>query len=736
MAQMRGAAFFALSTLLWAVTLRAALPEPARQHEPWTPPPTSTLPDYVFKVAGTLFDAGLADPRGGTYREVEIFAPNRDKGTLETHAWVFPGGYAVCWNGLVYHVKAAGLPADLDRDVRAILASQPWSGVLPFPVQRPPHTVPFWSGLQRGATIAPASIALLARVGRVDLAGQLWQVPQPSLMGDPQPHAAEEDIWLSTAASAWFQTAFMRLYDAFTAADDQEAADIAESLLQWRDRVPLSWRERKNWQPLRIPDISVLASVPAIFADARRRLGQPARQPVDLRALSEGKADPTGYLSQPQAARIADLIGRLQDVRGDKVSIPGPLFFSFDPVCALLIKEGEGAVDALLDAYDSDRRLTRTFDYSRPWIISSYFPVAVHEVVQVLLTDILGDLAPVQNATPAELRTWWQQYRSMNQVERHFEVLADDHATREVWLNSARFLTTRSDIQGLGGNVLIPKTACQPDKPAPPNGEPLRTRRNPSLVELLGRRTASLAASHSTFTCPMAVAAALWDMQASLPALHAAAALDDCRADHLVAAARLSVGDPSAAAEWSAVIRRRASSPVLLVSDLAPLWMFPDDPELQQTAEWLFTGPESPLSPTRRPDFVDSPLLAVPAFRQAVLSSLADSTTIGTATRSADRALSYRLGNVTHSGLMEPRQDPRQVQPGQERPVRVKDMVGWRLTNLDGAPHFDLDWPESGKDAVITEISEFLHAHGDELRAFPTRLQDTACIQERIYRNR
>jgi hypothetical protein len=39
--------------------------------------------------------------------------------------------------------------------------------------------------------------------------------------------------------------------------------------------------------------------------------------------------------------------------------------YAFNPVYTLLKKEGAEAVEALLHAYQNDKRLTRTFDYSR-----------------------------------------------------------------------------------------------------------------------------------------------------------------------------------------------------------------------------------------------------------------------------------------------------------------------------------------------------------------------------------
>src|ERR1035441_134141 len=44
--------------MLLAGVASAALPEPPKQHEPWTPPSGQGIPDYVVKVSTALFDAG------------------------------------------------------------------------------------------------------------------------------------------------------------------------------------------------------------------------------------------------------------------------------------------------------------------------------------------------------------------------------------------------------------------------------------------------------------------------------------------------------------------------------------------------------------------------------------------------------------------------------------------------------------------------------------------------------
>jgi hypothetical protein len=721
-----------IGLLLATAGARAALPEPPKQHDPWTPPVTHGVPEFVVKVAATLFEAGLADPRGGEYREVELPIQRDKKTTVATHAWVFSGGYAVSWNGLVYRIVKAGGRADLDQDVRVIVDVGPWSGRMHLRRQQPPPKAGFWFDLELGEMLAPASICLLLRLGRPDLAELIWKAPEGNnnVWGLAQQRENEEGLWLSTAARAWFGTAYWRLIGAFEGGDDQQAYDVAESIVQWRSRVPDAWRQRNVWYPHRLPDISFLDPAPAIFVDSQRRLHEPVGSKVDVESIAKIEAGPN--------TRISALVSRLDEVRGAKIAWPGPLFFSFDPVYEQLKKEGEAAVDALLDAYENDQRLTRTFDYSRPWQVEQT-PVPVRQVVELLLGDLVGDSSFIHGSAPGELRTWWRQHHSSSRAARSFEVLADDRAASERWLDSAGYITMRSDVQWGDGRPLSQDgEACDPAKPVPPlYGESLRSRQAPSVSELLAARTMALARSNSVRTCRMAVTAALWDSSAALPALRAAAQLQTCRADAVVTAARLTLGDAGAASEWAAEIRNWREFPPLSVDQFAPLWMFPDDPALQQLADWLFTRPEAPWSPALKYEDVYSPLLGVPAYRRAVKLALEDAKVVGKATRSADGTLSFGLDGRASGGSIgpSPSHDHHQAPPGQERPIRVKDLVAMELMGLDGAPEFGLDWPQGDKDAIISDMIQFLAKHEDEVRAFPAHLQDTSCIGQRVYMN-
>jgi len=680
-----------------------------------------------------MFEAGLADPRDGAYREVQLRSSNEDGTPLQTHAWVFAAGYAVCWNGLVYAVQNVGALADLDRDVHKIVSAQPWSRRQPFRSE-PPAPAAFWFNMVSGQTMAPASIAMLLRLGRPDLAALFSDAPDARFFARRGEHETNLAEWFSAAVMTWLGSAFWRLTEARTHNDDQDAADVGESLLAWETSA-LALSQKMSSTSL---DLSFLDAVPALLSDSGRRLREPRRPNVDFAGLAWGNGTRTpssaAFLARPQHERITDLIDRLEDVHGDKIAIPGPIVFLFDPICELLTKEGEAAVGPLIDAYEHDQRLTRTLDYVRPWS-TERTPIPVNQVVKIILGDILRAPDLVASSTPAELRAWWEQHKASSTVTRSFEVLADDHETEQRWLESAEFITRRSDIQLSGGQILAADEDCSPTKTAPePYGEKLRSRNNPSVSALLEKRTAILTTKHVDTACRMAFLAFLWDPKASLPVLQTASNLAACRTDRQVTAARVSLGDPQAAADWAATIQARVSKPGFRTSELSPLWMFPDDPILQKAAEELFAQPGSPLSPAVEYQEINSPLLTIPAFRRALTRALSDESVVGNATRSTEGFLSFTVKNGG-GGSSKPRQDPRQVAPGEERPVRVKDLAAWELSELDGAPEFNLDWPESDKDTAIAEIAEFLKRHQDGLQAFPAKPQDMTCPGEHVYLN-
>ena len=295
---------FVLYVLCAAPLVCAALPEPPAQHQDWTAPLAPGIPDYVMRTTDFLFNAGLADPRGGEYREVEI-------ARLKTHAWVFPGGYAVGWNGLVYPVLNAGPLADLASDVGIVAGAEPWSGRIALRREPTPERAGFWFRMEGPGTLAPLSIALLLRLGRPELALELWQAPESKdFWNQVHPREKGEPEWMNTAVTSWLGTAFWRFAFDWERGEDREAVEVGESLLLWEQHESLR--------------LSFLRTVPELMADSKRRLSAPARPHVDFAPLLEtGKTDDpalAALLKKPQAAWITELIDRLDDVHGDKLT--------------------------------------------------------------------------------------------------------------------------------------------------------------------------------------------------------------------------------------------------------------------------------------------------------------------------------------------------------------------------------------------------------------------------------
>jgi hypothetical protein len=156
---------------------RGLLPTTPQQHSPWSPL-DSGLPPKAVTAIQLLFDQGLADPRGCDYRAIEVQTGIDLKS--QTHGWVLPGlepqRFAVCWNGLVYPVASVGAPADLRKDVEAMVEKdkKTW-GVYPgyrrevrgkWPTEE-------WITVSDD-TIRPLGITLLLRLGRPRLAKQIW----------------------------------------------------------------------------------------------------------------------------------------------------------------------------------------------------------------------------------------------------------------------------------------------------------------------------------------------------------------------------------------------------------------------------------------------------------------------------------------------------------------------------------------------------------------------------------
>jgi len=623
-----------LATLLAAFSLSradGALPEPPRQHEPWQATGGADVPTELAEAVALLFDAGMADPRGGEYREIELDRKALRWRSNSSRGWYFEGGFAVGWDGMVHRVKRVGEKLDLWSDVAARVPAVPPSVV---------------------------SVVMLLRLGEAELARQMYlDAKRRSMSGLPieyiggqvdRPRRRME--FFREAARAWLIAIFHQAVDAHAEGDDRTAVEIAEWLMARRGAVDVEWKRAAPPVGLGTDGkspVDFLDPVAALHADSERRLRQPVRSAFDEMALG----------GMAQRERIAALIERLEDVNELQIGID----LIRSPICRMLAAEGSEAVEALVDVLDQDKRLTRSHSFRRP-VFAPRQSISVAEVAAAILRSHYG--INFSRTDPVKRREWLLRNKYRTLAERAFDLLADDTNDDAAWMEGAR-------------------TLLQPNKQGPGvMGEELRSRKMPSVSDLLSRRAKEM----KTWASEMALLLYQWEPAAALPALQ-------FNAGHWgrgvswgrMMAARIQLGDHSAVRQYiMGMDNYQSNSP----EDLTPLWTAPDDEKLQALARKLFLDPGAPLSPSNTSrggklrEILGQPLLLRnPVYRESLLRALKGSETVGTWERRADGGWSIHVGSF---GVGSDGQGKTQTPMKQD--IRLGDFIAWRLSQLRGFP--------------------------------------------------
>ncbi|MGC3966063.1 MAG: hypothetical protein QM775_01430 [Pirellulales bacterium] len=117
---------------------------------------------------------------------------------------------------------------------------------------------------------------------------------------------------------------------------------------------------------------------------------------------------------------------------------------------------------------------------------------------------------------------------------------------------------------------------------------------------------------------------------------------------------------------------------------------------------------------TWKRDLLSSPLIGLPGFREYLQSSLRDKSEFGNVVidlKQPSIAVNEKQGGMMGGQIPRPANadDPRFQKP---IPSRNADFVAWRLSFIEGAPPFEIYWPEERRDAGITAMVEFLERYG------------------------
>jgi hypothetical protein len=756
-----------------------SIPDPPRQRERWTPPDTK-LPRFLINATAALFEAGMADPCGCEYRDIEV----RDTSLIKTRGFVLPetpgdaGRFAVDWDGVVYPVSSVGALADLKADVRSVteaMIKARREAVTPrarrsglsagFPASNRQSDLLFGpSGPTAVDNQSPLKLCVLLRLGRADLAEQLFAAGTLWTSKVPSGDLTDYHITFLTLANEWAGVVFDRLISAHVRGDDVVALAAARRLAAFQKAVDaraaamgFERPERRAGAPGPSSYLGSLDRLPALLADHERRAQEPPRGPIPARG-----GDASG--------RIASLIRDFDQIHVVQWSNPGSADPGSAPIVQQVIAEGDLAVEPLLAALASDTRLTRSVSGVRG-------PAYVHPVTDAVYRALEGILKAnrflddpneyAARTTPegrkrlaAAMRAFWVKNRAITLEERWYRALRDDSAGTDRWLEAAAGIIqpTGENRPPYTGRVYSLKPLKAGEVPAL-KGDPLRSRHGPSVSDLMARRVVDIlrTANPSSIpdiglirACELAMAFARWDESAALPTLKLL--METCRersqGDHDIHRSdpgygsqiagftliRNRAGDRAALEEYAAWVKgiRPESIERGLVEILEPMWTYPVHPAIAAAARTMFVDPKSPWLPlvphkkgrqgvlSQIP--IDSPLVCVAEFREALLAALADQSSAGTAKRLESGGFEYSLvsGTRGNAGMRGAEPDDR---VNVEVAFRACDYIAWQLSTLPAAPECQLYWTESRRDTAVAACRAYLLKYGRTLstEGLPTK---------------
>jgi hypothetical protein len=463
------------------------------------------------------------------------------------------------------------------------------------------------------------------------------------------------------------------------------------------------------------------------------------------------------------------------------------------PVVNALIKEGPAAVELLLDCLVNDRRLTRVAGLS-PSTCGDFLSgrdfigvdlAAYAALCGILKADGFGPLTeegyyhgcqegpdaesshppalpfhvgpgsisdpglPKRRAVAAEIRRRWERIKGRWEAEAWLAVLADSEMTCKVWLDAAQKIVAPAESKEAAPPVAEALPNVAQESKSPMAGETLRAIKNPSVTELLARRSdesADMAKRQEPHffdwgpVCDLTLCLAKWDPKGAVPVIHRR--LADLRrpmrnefpfgnqgldylADHaanLMEAGLQAGPDPTIVHDYVAWLRATPPNDISFSKPLIfmPLWRHPDIPKLAELSRWLFLADDSPwhpiheLKPLNSEELIASPLIGVPAFRELLKRELGNTSRIGTFEASRDSLSIEAMQGSSGRSLVYA---PDAVVPEKaKQPLRACDFYAVEISRLEGSPRYEMYWPESRRDAVRKDMAKFLDQWGNSFR--------------------
>ncbi len=741
----------------------------------------ASVPAALLSAADTLFEQGMADPRGCEYREFEISNGSIWGGSqpnVKIHGWLMPAGTSagertgIGWNGLTYPVLSVGEKADLRADVLELVkADEEMRARLKkeypdAPFSRRSMATPN-SSTASEKTLLPLKAVLLLRLNQEELAAQVWA----AWMVGYNTYSASDPYWKDPylmLATDWAWALFDRALTAHMSGNDKLSLESARTLNSIQDAIE-SEAARRGYK---MPDayngakpryLYFLQPLSALLADQERR----------AKAVKRSRVSPEEIARYPQGqARIAALIESLDEVSARQWGQPGGVDLAEDKIVEALIKEGEEAVEPLLRVLESDERLTRSVSFFRNFFYQRH-PITVAEAAYRALTEILKsdsfingndniniETGEGRRALAERIRAYLQKYGKGSIEERWYNVLAEDKASTEQWVQAAANIVYPTAYSG------VPPAWVFTSAPVPSRrlvqgltlrGAPLSAKTSPSVAQLFIRRMHELAERRDEAApfrsldaaTNFALALLAWNglaeisevrsFQNQLKSLYdATASQDEHKRNSLrsmlvsLYLKRCEANDRAAFneyADWITTLRPEEGESTSYY--FTPMWRYASHPAMIKAAERMF-GQEgslwiplidaNSLRSINIAKLLESPMLNVKSFRERVLDGLSDKTVVGVLRpRSASAGDRYDLtvensftavfvgaSNATGASIEVPANDLRAAHSPDPLSIRVCDVYASRLRRLKDAPNFEIYWTEAERDKAVEEFVQFL----------------------------
>jgi hypothetical protein len=426
----------------------------------WTPPKTS-LPKSFVDAVGFTFEHGLADPTGGEFHEVTINGNQMwpDKGPkYKVTGWLMPAkgiekAYVICWNGLPYRNFELGPKIDL----AAFVKERALKGNRDGEFSRGNS-----EDVDANDPVTTVGMAYLLRLNRSDLAESLAPTKE-HLLNQCCKDLFADIVWFRYNRAVY---AYLRNDYSITKEDSRWLVENYESFQDKSQPVDFN----KAW----------LNTYKVLLADAEGR----------IKIGNRFAFDPVINAGLPIKERVADIIKNLDEAKVHMWESDDPNWTG-DPIYTAAMETGEPMLDALVDCLEQDQRLTRNDGNHRTLgRVHNLIPVSRLALALILNITSMKAMPRLKDGTTdfTTLRAEIKAIKGLGLAERCFTLLQMDSTSPSQWADAARMMMTPPSAPLGSRSKLLPQKD-RTSKPEPIVAETFRNRTNPSLTELLAKRT-------------------------------------------------------------------------------------------------------------------------------------------------------------------------------------------------------------------------------------------------------